>query len=317
MLLDAPCSATGTIRRHPDVPRLRRPRDVAELAAGQDRMLDAAARMLRPGGRLIYAVCSLQPEEGAQRVADPARFGLRPDPFTPDELAAIPEARTAGRAPAHPSRPLAASAAASTASSPPGWSQDLTACIARRRPLEPVPMSAVARRSRRPSLAAAGVLVAPSLLAADFARLGEEAGAVEAAGADWLHLDIMDGHFVPEHLVRPAGAEGAARRTRRLPFDVHLMISPADPYIPAFAEAGADHIIVHAEAGPHLHRSLQLIRSLGKRAGVALNPGTPAEAVEPVLDSVDLILVDDRQPRLRRPGVPASHAAEDRPAARA
>ncbi|HYZ61471.1 MAG TPA: ribulose-phosphate 3-epimerase [Acetobacteraceae bacterium] len=134
-----------------------------------------------------------------------------------------------------------------------------------------------------------GVLVAPSLLAADFARLGEEAAEVERCGADWLHLDIMDGHFVPNLSFGPPVLK-ALRGRSNLPFDVHMMISPADPYIPAFAEAGADHVIVHAEAGPHLHRSLQLIRSLGKRAGVALNPGTPAEAAEPVLDSVDLIL---------------------------
>jgi len=135
-----------------------------------------------------------------------------------------------------------------------------------------------------------GVLVAPSLLAADFARLGEEVASIESGGADWLHLDIMDGHFVPNLSFGPQVLK-ALRGRCALPFDVHLMISPADPYIPAFAEAGADHIIVHPEAGPHLYRSLQLIRSLGKRAGVALNPGTPAEAVESVLDAADLVLV--------------------------
>ena len=132
--------------------------------------------------------------------------------------------------------------------------------------------------------------MAPSLLAADFSRLGEEAAAVEAAGADWLHLDVMDGHFVPNISFGPPVLK-ALRRQVGIPFDVHLMISPADPYVPAFAEAGADHIIVHAEAGPHLHRTLQLVRSFGKRAGVALNPGTPASAVAHVLDVADLVLV--------------------------
>lgn len=132
--------------------------------------------------------------------------------------------------------------------------------------------------------------MAPSLLAADFARLGEQAAAVEAAGADWLHLDVMDGHFVPNISFGPLVLK-ALRHQVRIPFDVHLMIAPADPYIAAFAEAGADHIIVHAEAGPHLHRTLQLIRSLGKRAGVALNPGTPADMVAHVLDVADLVLV--------------------------
>ena len=135
-----------------------------------------------------------------------------------------------------------------------------------------------------------GTLIAPSLLAADFSRLGEAASAVAAAGADWLHLDVMDGHFVPNISFGPLVLK-ALRAGCTLPFDVHLMIAPVDPYIAAFADAGADHIIVHAEAGPHLHRSLQLIRSLGKRAGVAINPGTPVEAVVPVLDLVDLVLV--------------------------
>ena len=135
-----------------------------------------------------------------------------------------------------------------------------------------------------------GITVAPSLLAADFACLGKEAADAARAGAGWLHLDIMDGHFVPNISFGPTVLK-ALRAGSTLPFDVHLMIAPADPYIAAFAEAGADHIIVHAEAGPHLHRSLQLIRSLGKRAGVALNPGTPAEAAAPVLELADLILV--------------------------
>ena len=134
------------------------------------------------------------------------------------------------------------------------------------------------------------IRVAPSLLAADFARLGEEVRAVTAAGADWLHLDIMDGHFVPNISFGP-GLVKALRPHAAIPFDVHLMIAPADPYLAAFAEAGADLISLHPEAGPHLHRSLQTIRALGKRAGVVLNPATPAAVVAPVLDLCDLILV--------------------------
>ena len=134
------------------------------------------------------------------------------------------------------------------------------------------------------------IRIAPSLLAADFARLGEEVRAAAAAGADCLHLDIMDGHFVPNISFGP-GLVRALRPLTPLPFDVHLMIAPADPYIAAFAEAGADLISLHPEAGPHLHRSLQAIKALGKKAGVVLNPGTPIEAVVPVLDLVDLILV--------------------------
>ena len=134
------------------------------------------------------------------------------------------------------------------------------------------------------------VRIAPSLLAADFARLGEEARAVAAAGADWLHLDVMDGHFVPNISFGPV-VVGALRRHLDIPFDVHLMNAPADPYLAAFAEAGADCISLHPEAGPHLHRSLQTIRALGRRAGVVLNPATPISAVETVLDLCDLILV--------------------------
>jgi ribulose-phosphate 3-epimerase len=134
------------------------------------------------------------------------------------------------------------------------------------------------------------IRIAPSLLAADFARLGEEVRAVAAAGADWLHLDIMDGHFVPNISFGP-GLVKALRPHATIPFDVHLMIAPADPYLAAFAEAGADLISLHPEAGPHLHRSLQTIRGLGKKAGIVLNPATPVAAVEPVLDLCDLVLV--------------------------
>ncbi|HUC16377.1 MAG TPA: ribulose-phosphate 3-epimerase [Acetobacteraceae bacterium] len=136
----------------------------------------------------------------------------------------------------------------------------------------------------------ARTIVAPSLLAADFARLKDEVAAVERAGADWLHLDVMDGHFVPNISFGPL-VLGALRKHCRLTFDVHLMITPVDPYLAAFAAAGADHINVHAEAGPHLHRSLAAIRELGVKAGVAINPATPAAVIEPVLDLIDIVLV--------------------------
>jgi len=134
------------------------------------------------------------------------------------------------------------------------------------------------------------IIIAPSILSADFSRLGEDVSAMMNAGADWVHVDIMDGHFVPNISFGPA-VMGSIRHITKKPFDVHLMISPVDPYLEGFAKAGADIITVHAEAGPHLHRSLQAVRALGKKAGVTLNPGTSETAIEHVLDDVDLVLV--------------------------
>ena len=133
-------------------------------------------------------------------------------------------------------------------------------------------------------------LISPSILSADFARLGDEVRAIDAAGADWIHIDVMDGHFVPNLTIGP-GVVKALRPHTGKPFDVHLMISPVDNFLDAFAEAGADIITVHPEAGPHLHRTVQRIKSLGKKAGVSLNPATPAKMLDYVLEEIDLVLV--------------------------
>ena len=146
------------------------------------------------------------------------------------------------------------------------------------------------KNKEHPETEIGAIKIAPSILAADFARLGEEVAEAERAGADRIHVDVMDGHFVPNISIGPDVVKALRGCTKKV-LDVHLMIAPCDPYLEAFAKAGSDIITVHVEAGPHIHRSLQAIRALGKKAGVTLNPGTPADSIEPVIDLVDLVLV--------------------------
>ena len=258
VLVDAPCSGLGTLRRNPDARWRVGPGDPARLAEIQRAILRNAAAALRPGGVLVYSTCTLLPEENEAVV----EAFLRESKELPPRRArsASGRARAGPRCRGQPALPAAPAR--------------------HRRLLRGAPGAPLVSAPR----------IAPSILSADFAKLGAEVAAVERAGADWIHVDVMDGHFVPNLTIGPLVVE-AVRRSTSLPLDVHLMIEKPERYVTEFVKAGAATIGVQVEACPHLHRTIAQIREAGARASVVLNPGTPALAIEPVLSDVDQVLV--------------------------
>ena len=282
MLVDAPCSGLGTLRRNADARWRVGPGDPERLAKIQRAILRNAAAALRPGGVLVYSTCTLLPEEN-EAVVD--AFLRESKDFRNALPADLPGRARAG---ARSRRPPALPAA------PPRH----------RRLLRRAPGAAVVSAPR----------IAPSILSADFAKLGDEVAAVERAGADWIHVDVMDGHFVPNLTIGPVVVE-AVRRSTSLPLDVHLMIEQPERYVTEFVKAGAATVGVQVEACPHLHRTLAQIREAGARASVVLNPGTPGGRDRAGALRRRPGAGDDGEPRLRRPEVHREHARQDRGAA--
>ena len=271
VLLDVPCTATGTIRRHPDIPHGRSLPTWPDSPNRRAGCWRAPPGWWRPAGSWSMRAARCSPKSASAKWTHSSRRRRN--------SRVCRCARARWRVSASPSRRPAISAhCPAIGRNGAGWTASTPRACGTLAKLVPDP--AMQQELR----------IAASVLAADFSCLGEEVRAISDAGADWLHVDVMDGHFVP-NLTIGAGVVAALRPHSGRPFDVHLMVTPPDPFIEPFAEAGADCITVHAEAGAHLHRTLQRIKGMGKRAGVALNPATPARTVEPVLDDIDLVLV--------------------------